>query len=153
MTIMNFESDNHMLDIVQIPFSLDSNYDLGSYAQEYNLEPDYKASSIYEITSRISNRNCVILAGGGASSVSIDTAIIKDSKCWIGIGDQLVCLSLPSLAMLWHKTIDGATCFGVFKSPDGEGLLIHGELDITKITFDGDILWSTSGKDIFSEGF
>jgi len=82
-----------------------------------------------------------------------ETYVIYDSKFYLGIGDQLVCLSLPSLEILWNKKIDGATCFGVFISPDGHGILIHGELDISKITFTGEIIWTTSGKEIFTEGF
>jgi hypothetical protein len=81
------------------------------------------------------------------------TAVIRDSKAWVGIGDQLVCLSLPSLEIKWHQKIDDATCFGLYVSPDGMGLLVHGELIISKVTFSGGLIWSTSGKDIFTEGF
>jgi hypothetical protein len=79
--------------------------------------------------------------------------IIHDSRVWVGIGDQLACLSLPKLEMLWHLKIDDATCFGVYLSPDNLGLIIHGELSVSKITFLGGLLWSVSGKDIFTGGF
>lgn len=41
----------------------------------------------------------------------------------------------------------------MFFSPDGKGLLIHGELEISKVSFEGEVIWNTSGKDIFTEEF
>jgi hypothetical protein len=150
---MIFESKNYLLTIIQEHnYSPSSSDNVNPYAKEYNLEPDYQASSVYIINcGDISN--CVLTAGGGTSAVSSRTAVISDSKVWVGIGDQLVCLSLPSLEIEWHQKIDDATCFGLYVSPDGMGLLIHGELVISKITFSGGLIWSTSGKDIFTEGF
>ena len=150
---MIFEEGNISLNIIQEPaYTLGSTDNLRSYSIEYNLEPEYQASTIYGLDCG-SQCTCVLLAGGGASALTSRSAIIQDSKVWIGIGDQLVCLSLPNFKMLWHVKIDEATCFGIYLSPDGEGLLVHGELSISKCTFSGGILWSTSGKDIFSEGF
>ena len=150
---MIFESENISLKITQEPyFTLGSSDNLRSYSREYDLDPDYRASSIYGLVSDDSN-NCVILAGGGSSGVSKQSAIIHESKVWVCIGDQLVCLSLPSLEMLWHLKVDDATCFGVYLSPDGIGLIVYGELLISKITFSGEFLWCSGGKDIFTEGF
>jgi hypothetical protein len=57
------------------------------------------------------------------------------------------------LDIKWHQQVDTATCFGAYISPDNRGILSHGELEIAKISFDSEILWSVSGKDIFTEGF
>lgn len=147
---MIFESENASLTITQEPYyTIGSSDNLRSYSREYDLDPDFQTSSIYGINNNDGN-NCVILASGGASGVSKQSAIIYESKACIG--DQLVCLSLPSLEMLWHLKVDNATCFGLYLSPDSIRLLVHGELSISKITFSGKLLWSSSGKDIFSEG-
>ena len=144
---MIFKADDISVRIIQE--SIDN---VNIYSKEYNLDPENQASSIYGLNCNDSS-NCIILAGGGASGVSEQSAIVQDSKLWIGIGDQLVCLSLPNFEMLWHLQVDWATCFGLYLSPDGLGLLIHGELTISKVTFSGEVLWSIGGKDIFTEGF
>lgn len=149
---MNFESKNYLITIKQEHnYTPISNDNIGTYSKEYNLDPDYRASSVYGVNCE--DFNCVLLAGGGASVVTPQSAVIYGSKVFVGIGDQLVCLSLPSLEIMWHKKMDGATCIGLYVSPDGLGLLIHGELDISKVTFSGELIWSSSGKDIFTEGF
>jgi hypothetical protein len=150
---MIFESDNVSLTIIDEPtYTCGSDDNLRSYLNEYNLEPEYLSSSIYGL-STADGKNCVILANGGPSRVSEYSAIMYESKVWVGIGDQLVCLSLPSLDMLWNLKVDDASCFGIYISPDGSGLLIHGELDISKVSFSGEILWSSGGKDIFTGDF
>ncbi|MEP6988826.1 MAG: hypothetical protein ABI970_24710, partial [Chloroflexota bacterium] len=42
---------------------------------------------------------------------------------------------------------------GVYHLPQLESYLTHGELDIARVSYDGEIIWSSSGKDIFSNGF
>ena len=57
------------------------------------------------------------------------------------------------MQLLWAKQVDTATCFGVYYLPEPGCLISHGELEIARVSLDGDIVWSESGKDIFSEGF
>ena len=150
---MIIESAEYTLTIIQEPYyAVGSSDNLNSYSNEYDLGDGYKPVAIYGLRSETGS-SCVLLAAGGATSVSEQSVVIKNTTVWVGIADTLVCLSLPSLEKQWHVKIDDATCFGVFFSPDGQGLLIHGELLITKITFAGDVLWTSGGKDIFTEGF
>lgn len=41
-----------------------------------------------------------------------------------------------------------ATCFGIFKYK--EDYIIHGEVEITRLSNDGKIIWQQSGADIFT---
>ena len=41
----------------------------------------------------------------------------------------------------------------MYHLPEHDCLISHGELEIARVSLDGDIVWSESGKDIFSEGF
>lgn len=51
------------------------------------------------------------------------------------------------------RTVDAATCFGVYYLPEHACLISHGELEIARLSLSGEIVWSAGGKDIFSEGF
>ena len=151
---MKFESQGYTIEVSdERAYVCGSSDNSRSYLNEYNLEPEYQPSSSYGIKCVESGANCIIQAGGGASAITKQSLVFGDSVFWILVGDQLVCFSLPTLEPLWNKTIDSATGFELFLSPDGKGLIIHGELEISKVTFEGEIIWNTSGKDIFTEDF
>jgi hypothetical protein len=150
---MQFKAQNYNLTVIQEhTYDLNSQDNIRHYHKEYQLLTDYGHTICYGITCEPGGANCVILAGGGGTTITNNSIIIID-RVWVAIGDEVVCLSLPSLDMLWHNKFDYYTCFEIFISPDNKGIIIHGEMQISKITFDGDIIWTTDGKDIFSEGF
>ncbi len=55
--------------------------------------------------------------------------------------------------LLWHKEVDFATCFGVYFSTKHDCLISHGECEIARVSLSGEVVWSSGGADIFSEGF
>jgi hypothetical protein len=55
--------------------------------------------------------------------------------------------------MNWHKRLDASTCFGVYPLPDRTGVVVHSESEISKVLLNGEIIWSVSGRDIFTNGF
>jgi hypothetical protein len=97
--------------------------------------------------------SCLILASGGPTGVHSRSALLHDSKCILAVSSFLICLHLPELNMLWQTQVDMATCFGVYHVPKYDSLISHGELDIARVSYDGNILWSSGGKDIFTNGF
>lgn len=126
------------------------------YDREYCLVEEYRAVSLYGLVCRQSDgttHSCILLAGGGASRVQEHSAVVVNGSCVVGVGDMLCCLSLPTLDLRWATKVDTATCFGVYYFPKLDCLLSHGELEIARVSLSGEILWSASGKDIFSEGF
>jgi hypothetical protein len=124
------------------------------YNKKYELQdPRFRPSIGYGLTCHPGNETCMVLAGGGGGALTTQSIIICDSICWLAIGDQVVCFGLPTLEMNWHRKCDDTTCFEIFLSPDEEGLVVHGELEVSKISFGGDCIWSVSGKDIFTGGF
>ncbi|WP_196140657.1 hypothetical protein [Aliikangiella sp. G2MR2-5] len=151
---MKFETSEYSVELIDESNRLyDSSENTSSYLFKYNIEEEFQPSSVYGVRCRQSDSSCLISSGGGASALTKYSAIIRNSELWIIVGDQMVCLELPSLSLKWKQKVDSATCFQLFPSPDNEGLIIHGELEISKVSFTGDILWSTSGKDIFSGDF
>lgn len=94
----------------------------------------------------------ILGAGGGASGVHSRSVVVVDDRCFVAVGPFAVALQLPSLTLLWSSEVDSATCFGLYVSSDGKALLSHGELEVARVSFGGEILWQASGADIFSEG-
>jgi hypothetical protein len=66
---------------------------------------------------------------------------------------MLCSLALPTLDLTWATEVDWATCFGVYFCAEFDCLVSHGELAIAGVSLRGEVLWSESGRDIFSEGF
>jgi hypothetical protein len=89
-------------------------------------------------------------ATGGASGVHQHSLAIVDDRGFLAIGPFIVCVALPSLATRWVREVDDATCFGVHVCPDRLSLISHGEMEISRLTFAGDILWRSGGPDIFT---
>ena len=95
----------------------------------------------------------ILLAGGGASGVHAHSAFVRGDACFIAVGPFVCALELPTLRLLWHARADTATCFGVYDAPGYASIISHGELEIARLSYAGQLLWSASGRDIFSEGF
>ncbi len=126
------------------------------YDREYRFVEEYRPVSKYSLVCRDregATHSCILLAGGGASRVHQHSAVVVNDSSFVGVGDMLCSLSLPTLDLRWAIKVDPATCFGVYYSPRHDCLLSHGELEIARVSLGGEIVWSASGKDIFSEGF
>ena len=100
-----------------------------------------------EIASRI------LLATGGATGVHTHSAFVRGKRCFVAVGPFVCALEVPTLRLLWHAKVDSATCLGIFDAPKYQSIISHGELEIARLTYAGAVLWSRSGRDIFSEGF
>lgn len=50
--------------------------------------------------------------------------------------------------MLWKTKADQATCFEIFKHKDD--YIVHGELEISRLDKNGNIVWQQGGRDIFT---
>ena len=140
-------------DLTHDPTSVDN---VRQYDREYCFVEEYRPASKYGLVCRQSDGttySCILLAGGGASRVHEHSAVAVNKFCFIGVGDMLCCVSLPTLDLSWATKVDTATCFGVYYCPQHECLLSHGELEIARVRLTGEIVWAASGKDMFSEGF
>jgi hypothetical protein len=50
--------------------------------------------------------------------------------------------------LIWKTQADQATCFEIFKFKDS--YVVHGEMEISRIDLNGNIMWQNSGADIFT---
>ena len=129
--------------------------DVPTNATTYRLNP-----SPYEPTSRHvvevadekgHSRACVLIAGGGATTVHAHSALVQGRNLIIAVGPRLCALGLPDLDLRWNVAVDQATCFGVHYSSKHNCFISHGELEIARVALDGSIVWTVGGKDIFTE--
>jgi hypothetical protein len=126
----------------------------GTYQRRYILGKAHLATSAHGIKYGEPEvlHSCLLMASGGPTSVHPRSALLHHARCIVAVSSFLVGLQLPDLDLVWQVQVDTASCFGVYHLPQYESYLSHGELDIARVSYDGEILWSSSGKDIFTNG-
>ncbi len=103
------------------------------------------AIRVFENEKEISN--CLLAPSHSSVFIGDKSVLIEGDKlvlCW---GDTVFCLSVPDLELIWKTRADQATCFDIYKLD--EDYLIHGELNISRISKDGKLLWEFGARDIF----
>lgn len=121
------------------------------YKYETLLASDESLTSIHGVL--LNNEPIVVFgSGGGCSTVHEHSGLVMDSRLYLAVGDHIVCFFPRDYSLVWSSKVDSATCFGIYYNPGKHALLSHGELEIARIAENGEILWSSSGADIFSEG-
>lgn len=75
------------------------------------------------------------------------------SRLALAIGKYVVCFQVPTGELLWATECDSVCCFGVHALDAEPTLIAHGEIDVSKLSYGGDILWRTFGQDIFTGPF
>lgn len=122
------------------------------YAQEVRLQPVYDSTSAHGVFLR-GEPMVVFGAPGGCSAVHEHSALVRNAKLYLAVGNSMVCFALDQRKLIWASVVDDATCFGVYFEPRRNALISHGELDVARVDDNGNILWRSSGADIFSEDF
>lgn len=84
---------------------------------------------------------------GVFTGFSESSFIIEERVLYICAGNKLYYLNIPDLTLKWTGQVDYITNFSVQKLEDD--LLVHGELEITRITKLGEIKWRFGGQDIW----
>lgn len=93
-------------------------------------------------------RTAIIGSIGGRTGVHHTSHIWEPDRVIICCSDTIFCLSIPDLYLVWKTRADLATCFQIFKL--GEDYIVHGELEISRLRYDGQIIWQQSGRDMFT---
>ncbi|WPU94643.1 hypothetical protein SNE25_03795 [Mucilaginibacter sabulilitoris] len=130
-------------------------YDEGSvdnhvYDAVYGKDSEYRFTAVYEISVFLTNdllKRVLIRAKGGGTAIHKTSLVIEEDLIVICCSDTVFCLSLPELTLLWNTKADLATCFEVFKYQSD--YIVHGELEISRLSRNGEIIWQQSGADIF----
>jgi hypothetical protein len=129
-------------------FSTDN---VNRYDIDYIDKLDYQPSTVIGIKLYYDEKqltSAVIGATGGATGIGGNSTIIEYDRFLICCSDSIFCISIPDLALLWRRQADEVTCFEIFKYQDT--YIVHGELNISRLNKNGEVLWQQSGADIFT---
>lgn len=149
---MIIETEKYRVEIFSDKtYSVNSVDNKNEYKQIYLDKSEYHLSSkyginIYEVDKLISS--ALIGASGGSTCPHNNSVVVEENRITICCGNSIFSLRLPDLRLEWKSEADEATCFEIFKYKDS--FIVHGELEITRISNDGKILWKQSGGDIFT---
>lgn len=124
---------------------------LNKYDNEYLDESEYRFASqfgikLFKDTELLSSS--IIGSVGGGTGIHKTSVVFEDTRLAICCSENIFCLSIPDLKLLWRTKADLATCFEIYKYQDS--YIIHGELDISRLDKNGKIVWQRNGADVFT---
>lgn len=143
--------------IYRIELDKDENYSVHSSDNLFKYDRVYFEQSQYDFPTQIGLkiyerdkliRSAIIGSVGGGIGIHENSQIIEHDRIIICCSDSLFCLSIPKLNLIWKTKADQATCFELFKYK--ESYIVHGEMEISRIDMNGQIMWRKSGADIFT---
>lgn len=152
---MKLQYKSYEIEIFEEPtYSLNSVDNLRNYDKVF-FEGKHQEDRFYPTTKNaliikefeIEISNAIICEIGGATRISEKSCIIEDDKIWTCICNKMYCLKVPSLELEWCKAIDFVTIFAIHKIEND--FIVHGELEIKRVTKEGEIVWSFGGRDIW----
>lgn len=91
-------------------------------------------------------KSAIVCAVAGSTLIHKNSALIEGSQIYVCCANKVFCLSLPDLQLKWVTKVDWATCFGIYKIDNG--LITHGELQVTRVDMNGTIIWEKGLRDI-----
>jgi len=143
---------NFKIEIINEPdYTPGSADNLITYALVYpDKTSDYRNLSKHGIRIMQDGKeisSALISAGGGFTGIHEKSFLIKNDTLFICCGSEVYSLEIPSLKLNWNKEIDTATCFEIYEFEDD--FIVHGEVEISRVTNSGTIKWQFSGRDIF----
>ena len=151
-TPLRINTEEFEIDIIdESMYSLRSTDNVRQYVKEYVLGDSYSPRYGIQLKSRDSiESNCFILGSGVGGPPHENSAIVVGKNLFVAIGNLVCKLVIPDLKLEWYQEVDFGISYAIYLSPDQLGVISHGELEITKIDFEGEILWRAFGRDIFS---
>ncbi|MBB4081108.1 hypothetical protein GGR28_003755 [Lewinella aquimaris] len=102
--------------------------------------------AIYKNDVRL--RGALIAGTEGTTCIHEKSQVVHEDGIAICCSNLVFKLSLPSLKLLWVTQADRITCFEIFEINDD--YIIHGEMSISRLAGNGQLIWQKIGKDIFA---
>jgi outer membrane protein assembly factor BamB len=119
-------------------------------------EQQYRPASVVRVVASRDGEQAwdlTLTSTGGGTAVHAKAALCLGSRVVVAIGPYAVALDGATGEVGWQRQCDPATCFGVYRAPEGDGVVTHGEQQIARLAADGELAWTYQGKDIFTGPF
>jgi hypothetical protein len=132
-------------------FKKSSTDNLHKYDYVYFDESEYLLPTMFGIKLFKDSqflKSAIVGSIGGGTTNHRNAIIFEQDRFLLCCSDTIFCLSIPDLTLLWRTQADQACCFEIFKYQDD--YIVHGELEISRLGKNGNILWQQSGADIFT---
>jgi hypothetical protein len=123
---------------------------LSGYDALYFNDDGYKPNSMQAIhlhSDGVLLKSILLGADGGGTGVYANTALLDNDRVVTCCADTVFCLTVTGLDLLWKRKSDIATCFAVYQYQ--QDYIVHGELEISRLDREGNIIWQVGGADAF----
>ena len=145
--MLTFNVNQHTITVED---AMSKAQDVSKVDAKYIDTTEYELSSLQLVNLYENDKllKSVLLGSiGGGTGVSNNTAMLDIDRLVTCCSDTVFCLSVSGLDLLWKTKADDATCFAVYQYQ--QDYIVHGELEISRLDRQGNIIWSVSGADIF----
>jgi hypothetical protein len=149
---MNFEIGKYKIELkVDETYSANSADNINHYQEIYFEQSEYDFPTKIGVKTFLNDElinSAIIGSIGGGTGIHLNSQIIEVDRILVCCSDSVFCLSIPDLNLKWKTQADQATCFEIFKKDDS--YIIHGEMEISRLDSNGQLMWQQSGADIFT---
>ncbi len=132
-------------------FSFESSDNLFLYNNIYlNGDKDILTSivgiKLFEENDLVSS--CLIGSEGGGTGINPNSILISYGGLVVCCSNTVFKLTIPGLRLGWKTKADMATCFEIYELD--KDYVVHGEMEITRLDKNGQIVWQQGGRDIWT---
>ena len=122
------------------------------YPLEFDLNDEYKTGFAYGITTGGIPLAAIAVPPWGPP-LGEKSAIIWHERLYLLAAKRVACFSLKPFALIRSVDVGSVCCFGLHLVPTRDMLICHGEMDITRLSADVEIIWQQGGRDILAGRF
>jgi len=95
-------------------------------------------------------RGRVLRANGGGIPEKGHGAVPIREALLVGTGNGCFALAIDDGRLLWFRKVDESAVFGLHPNTAGDGVIVHGEMDISHWSLGGECRWREGGADMFT---
>jgi hypothetical protein len=152
MVIQHKDFSIEVVDHADYTFNSGDNvvkYDVEYFDGEINNERIHPTSKrgVRVKQGEIEIASAIMGESGRGSYLDEHSFIVRNETLLVCCGNKVYVLAIPDLRIKWYKQLDFAACLGIYSF--NNDLLVHGEVDVTRIDDMGVVKWSFSGRNIF----
>lgn len=147
---LSFSYNGITIELFDDPGKYTAEDNRSAYALHYfasgQQEPTGALHGIRLYKNDLEINSCLLI--GSAGTMIHSTSALLDGDCLlVCCGNSVFSLSLPDLELKWQAPVDFVVCFQIFALEND--YLVHGETEVSRLSKNGEIIWSFSGCDIF----